>query len=194
MKSTNLYRIFFLAVSSICFAGCGSATGDTAESNNHETEAVSNEDIGTAEQAITNGWTPYTSEEYAPIGCDSGSLMNRVQCSGSYCDNIRAYCVPTGGSLGISEWTPYFSEEGTNKQTCPVGYWVTGLDCLGEYCDSVSLECTQINGISAKDCHWTGSVSEENGGTLNFGSNYYMRGAECSGSFCDNLRFYICQK
>ncbi|WP_434046476.1 MULTISPECIES: hypothetical protein [Sorangium] len=35
---------------------------------------------------------------YAPIRCDNGSLISQVHFSGSYSDNVRAYCKPTGAS------------------------------------------------------------------------------------------------
>ena len=143
--------------------------------------------------SVTIGWTAYTSEEYAPIVCDSGSLMNSVQCSGSYCDNIRAYCQPTGGSVGPSSWTSYFSEESPNYRYCASGYWVTGIACTGSYCDNISIQCTRIYNVSTLNCYWTGWVSEESGGTLSFGYHYYPRGVQCNGSNCDNKRFYVCQ-
>jgi hypothetical protein len=151
------------------------------------------ENVESTEQAIYSGWTSFTSEEYPPIICDSASLMNSFQCSGSYCDNIRAYCQPTSGSLGSSYWTSYFSEEGTNYRFCNPGFWVTGLSCTGGYCDNISLQCSYIGNKTPVSCYWTGWISEENGGTLSFGNGYYMRGAQCNGSNCDNMRFYVCQ-
>jgi hypothetical protein len=158
-------------------------------------EAINDEEenVASAAQAIYSGWTPYTSEEYPPIACDSASLMGSIQCTGGYCDNIRAYCQPTSGSLGGSYWTSYFSEEGTNYRYCNPGYWVTGLACTGHYCDNISLQCSYVGNVSARNCYWTGWVSEENGGYLSFGSGYYARGAQCSGGYCDNMRFYVCQ-
>lgn len=155
--------------------------------------ASDDEELTSTEQAVYSGWTPYTSEEFPPISCDSGSLMSYVQCTGRYCDNIRAYCSPTGGGLGGSYWTGYFSEEGGGPAVCATGYWVTGLSCQGDYCDNVALQCSYISGITAYNCYWTGWISEEGGGTLYFGAGYYARGARCDGNYCDNMSFYVCQ-
>src|SRR5690242_8019911 len=66
-------------------------------------------DLASTEQAVYSGWTPFTSDEYPPITCDGVSLMSAVQCTGRYCDNIRAYCTPSTGVRGSSYWTSYFS-------------------------------------------------------------------------------------
>src|SRR6185503_20152266 len=174
----------------------GACTVDTPETSTPETEARAQGDVehvASTEQAIYSGWTPWTSEEYPPISCDSASLMSAFQCSGSYCDNIRAYCQPTGGTLGGSYWTSYFSEEGTNFRYCSPGYWVTGVSCAGAYCDNISLQCSYIGNKTPVHCYWTGWISEENGGYLSFGSGNYMRGVQCSGAYCDNKSFYVCQ-
>jgi len=190
MKS--IVRCFALIGAIAAFAGCSAATdaGTPQEGDKADDQGA---DISSTQQAVTVGWTPWTSEEYPPIVCDSGSLFNAVQCSGSYCDNTSAYCQASGGSVGPSSWTSYFSEEGTNYRYCPAGYWVTGLACRGNYCDDISLQCTRIYSISEANCYWTGWVSEEGGGYLSFGSRYYARGAQCNGSNCDNKRFYVCQ-
>lgn len=176
-----------LVGSTFMLGGCGV---DTAE------EASGGEDtasIATTKQAIYSGWTPYTSEEYAPISCDGGSLVSAVQCRGAYCDDITFHCQPAGGVRGYSYWTSYFSEEGTNYRTCASGYWVTGLACSGSYCDNISLQCSYMSNLSPKNCYWTGWMSEENGGYLGFGSGYYVVGVECSGDYCDNKRYHVCQ-
>src|SRR5689334_20262445 len=68
-------------------------------------------DLASTEQAVYSGWTAYTSDEYPPLSCDGASLITAVQCTGRYCDNIRAYCEPSSGVRGGSTWTSYFSEE-----------------------------------------------------------------------------------
>lgn len=147
-----------------------------------------------AEPVFTyNGWTPWTSEEYPPVGCDPGSLVGEFGCSGGWCDNVRLDCVPTGQSAGGSSWTSYFSEEGTNYRQCGEGAWMTGIACKGGWCDDVAIQCTSYPNIAAKDCYWTGWISEEGGGTLTFGPGFYARGALCGGSRCDNMRFLICR-
>lgn len=187
LSSKSVFSILTLALTGALFVAPGCAPDPTDEAD----EEGSTEE---AKLAVSNGWTPFTSEEYAPIGCDAGSGMTALQCTGRYCDNFRAYCSPTGGSVGGSYWTSYFSEEGTNNRVCDAGSWVTGMSCRGRYCDDVSLQCTSLGGISARNCIWTGWVSEENGGTLSFGAGYFMRGARCSGRYCDNMSFLVCQR
>jgi len=203
MKETSRQIGFLLGVGAL-IVGCG-ATDPSQESSIEKENTSDSEpekgadiqekgaDIASTQQAVSNAWTAYTSEEYPPIICDSASLMNRVQCSGSNCDNTRAYCQSSGGSLGPSYWTSYFSEETTSYRYCNAGYWVTGLACNGSYCDNNALQCSYIYGISPQNCYWTGWVSEEGGGLLSFGYHYYARGMQCSGGHCDNKRFYVCQ-
>jgi hypothetical protein len=195
IMKTSTFRIGLVFGATALIIGCGAPdlaeTQNAEEGNDSQTEKGA--EIGTTQAAVTNGWTPYTSEEYPPIVCDSANLMNSVQCSGSYCDNIRAYCQATAGTGGVSYWTAYFSEESTNYRYCNAGYWVTALACSGSHCDNNALQCTRITGITARNCYWTGWVSEEGGGLLSFGNQYYARGMQCSGSKCDNKRFYVCQ-
>jgi hypothetical protein len=194
MKSA-IHRIGLVIGTTLVLGACGAEPLSQEQSvdNGGATGESAGAEIANTQQAISIGWTAYTSEEYAPIVCDSGSLMNQVQCQGSNCDNIRAYCQPSGGTVAASYWTSYFSEEGTDYRYCNAGYWVTGISCTGDYCDNISLQCTRINGISAINCYWTGWMSEEGGGVLAFGYKYYPRGVQCDGDYCDNKRFYVCQ-
>ena len=186
IKSSFLTAVLMIGTTAT-FGGCGMGP---AEPSNDQDAATS---LATTEQEIFSGWTAYTSEEYAPVTCDGGSLISAFQCSGSYCDNIRAYCQPAGGVRGFSYWTPYFSEEGANSKDCGIGYWVTGIACSGSNCDNISLQCSYMSNFTRKNCYWTGWMSEENGGTLSFGSNYYAVAVQCSGSNCDNKRYLACQ-
>jgi hypothetical protein len=196
MKTTTR-RVGILSGAIMLFAGCGAydpaqeASVDNGTANSGESGPAP--EIASSAQAITSGWTSYTSEEYAPIVCDSGSAINQVQCKGSYCDNIRAYCQPTGGSAVYSYWTSYFSEEGGHTGSCAAGYWMTGISCTGDYCDNMSIQCTYITNINPINCYTTGRVSEEGGGLLGFGYHYFARSASCFGSNCDNKSFYVCQ-
>ena len=139
-----------------------------------------------------DGWSLEVSEEQMPVNCYGGSAVNGVQCRGSYCDNTRILCKPTGLGVGGTAWTSYFSEE-QPEQFCPAGHWMTGLGCKGRYCDNISLQCTHYPNANENDCHWTGWVSEEGGGLLTFGAGYFARGAQCRGRYCDNKRFYVCK-
>lgn len=168
---------------------CGSAGVETETGDNGDVERV-----GASQEALSSGWTAWTSEEYPPISCDNGSVMTAFQCSGNNCDNIRAYCEPTG-FVGIDHgWQPYFSEEGSGSSFCPGSTFINGIACNGQYCDSMSVHCTELSGSIATNYHWTGWFSEEGTGTLTFPSGYMAQGAACSGSFCDNLSFYIAKR
>ncbi|WNG48319.1 hypothetical protein F0U60_32460 [Archangium minus] len=186
IKSSQLVAMLMIG-STFVLGGCGVGAAED------ETDGEETTSLATTQQAIYSGWTPYTSEEYAPISCDGGSLISAVQCSGSNCDNIRIYCQPAGGVRGNSYWTTYFSEEGTNYRYCNYGAWVTGIACSGSYCDNISLQCSYMSNFSEKNCYWTGWMSEENGGYLGFGSGYYAVGVQCGGGNCDNKRYYVCQ-
>lgn len=193
---SNLHLCICLSLVA-CFAAC---VGEDPEEQDLEAvqdledgQDSGSENLSSIEQGIYSGWTPYTSEEYPPIVCDSGSRMSAVQCNGSFCDNIRAYCSPSGGSVSASYWTSHVSEEGTNTRHCNGGYWVTGFACQGSYCDNIALQCSYISNTAANSCYWTGWVSEESGGYLSFGTGYFAKGIQCNGSFCDNKRFYVCR-
>ncbi|WP_437505714.1 hypothetical protein [Sorangium sp. So ce1099] len=182
-----------MLASAFALGGCVASAEEADAAALGDEADIEEADIGSTQQAVSSGWTGYTSDEYAPIHCDSGSLMSAVQCKGDYCDDIRAYCKPTRGTLGHTYATDYFSNEGTNERICSSGYWVTGMTCRGAYCDDISLQCSYISAFSRRNCHWTGWMSNEGDGKLSFASGYYMAGAECSGDYCDKKRFYICQ-
>lgn len=177
-------------------AGLSSLVACAAEDNGLKDQGDDAEGVEISETsaAVINAWTPYTSEENPPIVCDGVSAFSQVQCSGSNCDNTRAYCRGARGTRGTSTWTSYFSEEGTNYRFCGSNQWVTGLSCQGDYCDNTSLQCTTFTGVSPTNCYWTGWISEEGGGLLNFGSGYFARGAQCDGGHCDSKRWYVCQQ
>ena len=182
--------LFFGAA--VIVLGCGAR--DSSQTEEAAGNASGDRAIATTQQAVSLGWTGYTSDEYPPIVCGGSSLVHQFQCTGPYCDNIAAYCQPSGGTPLDSYWTDYFSEEGANSRFCNFGDWVTGFACSGPYCDRVSLECTSfINVHGPTNCHWVGPVSEENGGILQFGSTFYATGARCEGAYCDNMWFWVCE-
>lgn len=154
------------------------------------------EDVASDQEAEVNehGWE-FTSEEYAPALCDTGSLPIAAWCIGDYCDNVGLMCWPTGASTGDSYWTPYFSEENSpwapSAQFCGQGYWITGLRCAGSYCDDVSFRCSHIPNVAQRYCYWTGAFSEEEPAQF-FTPGSYAVGAQCTGSYCDNMNFYVC--
>lgn len=143
---------------------------------------------------VLNGWTAYTSEEYAPIACGTGSLASQMGCTGSNCDNVAMYCRGMGVTFGDAAWSSYFSEENTNYRTCSAGYWMTGLVCRGGNCDDISIECTRVTNRTVGTCRWADrQFSEEFPNTYSLPSGWFARGLACTGSRCDNLRVYECQ-
>jgi hypothetical protein len=154
---------------------------------------VEPEAVATAQQLTWFGWTPSTSEEGLVISCSEGSLVSKFECSGSYCDNIRAFCQPAVSVSTNHYWTNWFSEESGGNGSCGEGYWVTGFSCKGSYCDSLSVECSNAPGFTYTDCYYTGWMSEENGGRIEFQPGYYARSVYCNGSYCDNMRFKVCR-
>lgn len=190
---TSIKTALVMATLSLAAAGCIADAG--GEEGQSDQDDAAGERVGAAEQAFGQGWTNYTSDEKPPAACDALFLMNQAQCSGKYCDNVRAWCDYTGlypDAIGGSQWTSYFSEETAGDTLCGSNEWVTGIACKGSYCDNVSLQCTQIWGVSKYDCHWTGWISDEHD-ALQFGEDYYMVGAKCSGRYCDNMNFRICK-
>lgn len=190
IKSAPLTAVLLVG-STLALGGCGADSPDTSVAEPVQDEAV---ELGTTEQAVYYGWTPYTSDELAPVVCDGGSLPKAVQCSGRYCDNMRMECQDTGGARGASYWSTYISDEyAYSFITCNPGYWMTGLACSGSYCDRISIQCSYMGNFTAKNCFDTGWYSEENVTPFSFPVGYYPRGMRCSGSFCDNVRFTLCQ-
>jgi hypothetical protein len=193
LASPLLLASFSLALA-LAQIGCvGDAGTDATASENPagSDEAAPAEHVGSAEQAITNGWTGRTSEEFAPIVCDTGNLVNKFQCKGSYCDDLYAYCQTPGfGTFGNSSWTSYYSDEDPASY-CPSGTYTTGFACTGRYCDGVSMQCTAFTNVTTNDCHWTGWVSDEDG-PLDFGTGFYATGLQCKGRYCDDMRFWVC--
>ncbi|MGK3976447.1 hypothetical protein WMF38_32670 [Sorangium sp. So ce118] len=196
MKITSTLSLVSLLGSTLLMvAGCMASPVDSASDVDADidSDAETAEEVGTAADAITNGWMPETSDGLAPIACDSGNAISGFRCRGSDCDNIKGYCMSLGTYNTSTYWTTYFSEESTNWRTCNAGDFVTGFACTGSYCDNVSLQCSHLNGKTWGNCYWSGFISEENGGMITFPPDYFIAGAQCEGDHCDNMAFYYCQ-
>ena len=190
---SNPSLVSLLGASLMLFAGCVAEATDGASEPDPEAEAATSEEVGTASEAITNGWTSETSDGLSPVSCDSGNAMSAFHCKGEYCDNLQGYCQSLGTYSTTSYWTSYFSEERTNYRYCGYGDFVTGVACTGGYCDNVSLQCSHLNGKTWGSCYWSGFISEEGSGSIYFPPGYYIAGAKCTGDSCDNMAFYYCQ-
>lgn len=133
-----------------------------------------------------------TSEEYPPLTASNQTLINRLFCSGSFCDTTWINTVRTYRNFGANYWTPYFSEEGTNYGICSGSGFVTGVSCNGSYCDNVSIQCTTLDATNRGLCYWTSYFSEEAGYSSALPAGYYVAGLQCRGSYCDEKRIYAC--
>jgi hypothetical protein len=195
IKSQSTALMLALTAAVLWTGGCDEPVEIDERAGKISAEALDEDEleIGSIPLATVSGWTRYTSEESPPIGCEQTSMVTAFGCSGSYCDNVRMYCSPTGLSGSGSSWTTYFSEEGNNRRFCGDRQWMVGLACSGRYCDNLAIQCRSFLASSPNGCFWTGWISEEGGGTLYFGQGYYARGMECSGSYCDNKRFWVCR-
>lgn len=143
-------------------------------------------------------WSPFTSEEYPPLTSPNRYLINRMQCTGSFCDNVRIQNVLTSRTYNHSYWSSFFSEEGSgsglNQRTCTSSSeFMTGIACNGGYCDNVSIQCTQLLSSSRSGCYWTASFSEEQVYSEPVPAGYYAAGLRCLGSNCDNKQIYMCR-
>jgi hypothetical protein len=167
-----------------------SASGCAVDASPSEPET------GKAQEAIANGWTPWTSEEFSPIVCDSGSVIDMAACRGSYCDDMAVHCVKAPvGTPGAVRYTPYtlVSDLG-GYEGCDDGEFVTGITCKDSYCGRISMQCTKYTNTKSANCRWGGFFSEEGPNNVsNFGIGYYARGFACYGNHCDNVNPYVCQ-
>ena len=149
--------------------------------------------IGTAYAFLGTFWTHWHSEENQPAMCADDTSMTRIECSGGYCDNVRAKCETPPREHGSYYFTSYKSEE-QGRNMCANGYNVTGIDCQGAYCDNQSLQCTRMYGGYNRSCEWLGPFSEE--GPRNYREcpdGKYITGTFCSGAYCDNKYIHCCE-
>lgn len=178
-------RRMMMAAAVVLFASVTACGG----LENEQSSDQGTEELGESEALL---WTGYTSEEFPPLQCDSTYVINGLECSGGFCDNIRVNCTNTGVAQGASYFTSTFSEEGTNYRYCGANEWVTGIACYGSSCDNVALECTSIPSRTVGACAWSAYITDGSG-PFQAPAGYYVRGAQCRGSFCDDMRFYYCR-
>jgi hypothetical protein len=136
-------------------------------------------------------WGPFTSEENPPLTASNYRLISAMQCTGDYCDNVAlGYEIVPRINFTENTWSPYFSEEGNNRQTC-AGF-MTGISCQGSYCDNVSIQCTLVSGLTKGSCAWQPWFSEEARYSY-LPPGYYAAGLACRGSYCDDFSIFACQ-
>lgn len=93
-------------------------------------------------------WTRwFTDGNPSSANCPAGMLVNELQCSGRYCDDIRLQCGNLNEDYrivsGRETLTDWFSEE-EGERLCPDGYYMFGMECRDHYCDGIRLACVQV--------------------------------------------------
>jgi len=144
--------------------------------------------------ALADGGT--TSDERPPVVCDPGRFLSRVECKGSYCDDITITCqnVPNV-KLGFSYWSEFFSEENTGPAGCVGNFFIAGLACKGDYCDDVALYCVEITNLKPPHPNCSPpdqTFSEEPPNNFQDFTGHLSNKAHCYGSNCDNMSFDVC--
>jgi len=139
-------------------------------------------------------WSAPTSEENPPATASNGQLISAMQCTGSYCDNTSlGYENVSGVNHVSSQWTDYFSEEGTYWRICSGGSnFMTGISFRGSYGDNVSILCTNVTGKTKTSCRWMPYFSEEARYSY-LEQGEYAAGLACRGSYCDNKSILACR-
>src|ERR1700755_350463 len=91
----------------------------------------------TQEPAVFAGsWPNFTSEEHPPLTCPNGTLVDEMQCTGSYCDNVALHCGSLNTSSIPGNFSNYISEESPNNNVeCPTNQFMVGVARTGRYCD-----------------------------------------------------------
>mmetsp|Transcript_24055 Transcript_24055/g.35801 ORF Transcript_24055/g.35801 Transcript_24055/m.35801 type:complete len:456 (+) Transcript_24055:389-1756(+) len=114
----------------------------------------------------------YFSEEDGGLSSFVQGPIEKVFCSGRYCDNmaLQAKALPLDDiDYNQGGWTAWFSEEGSGKVSCPSNAFVVRAQCSGRYCDNLRLYCVPFAedgeygftpDISTKQSGW---FSEEGG-------------------------------
>lgn len=93
-------------------------------------------------------WTSWISEEKpSSTNCPSDMIVNEIQCSGKFCDNLRLQCGRLASdyrvitsNIQVVDW---FSEE-QGERLCNDGYYLWGIECRGSYCDDLKLKCARV--------------------------------------------------
>jgi hypothetical protein len=182
------------------FSACSGADSDSSD-----------ESLGSAEQAVVNGWIGPVSDEGSNqnkrCSDDSpapGMGATAAFCAGRYCDDMYLFCgtLPQGFSTNGEDrgWTaPYISEEsGANGIICPgQDSVVDGIRATGSFSDNISVHCTGATFPSqGVNCGWSPYFSEEQGQQNFVRSTLFgavARGVRCSGRYCDAMSYFICE-
>jgi hypothetical protein len=148
-----------------------------------------------AESALFSGgsWTRLISEENAPISCSSGYVVDAMECTEAFCDNVALHCSPIDTSSTSVGFFEYISEESPdNESICGPNQFVVGIACSGSYCDNMSIECANFPHRISSDCVWSPYFSEEQQFQYLL-TGYAAAGIRCSGHFCDSISIYECR-
>ena len=84
--------------------------------------------------------------------CPNGTVATGFSCRNSDCAIVTLECRDVVDEKGTAQkfadkaeqgcvFTPNFSEEGVNTQSCANNFYVRGLSCSGSNCDNMNLYC-----------------------------------------------------
>ncbi len=155
------------------------------------------ETYGTYEFPYCEGQKRWFSEEDGGLSPFVEGPIDKVFCSGRFCDNMALQAAKALSLDDISysrgAWTGWFSEEDSAQANCPTNSFVVRAQCSGRYCDNLRLHCVPfatnsdyafVSNAPPKESKW---FSEEGGGSGSCGSGYAVVGMRCSGRYCDNI-------
>jgi hypothetical protein len=191
----RIFSIGSLSVIGLLMVACaadGTTSGPTS-SDPSGSVPPDEENVAQAESALLSGyWTSLTSEERRPESCPSGYVVDALQATGSYSDNVGLHCGHIGRASSQQSWSDNFSEEGSASRRCDTNQFLVGIACAGRYCDNVSIQCASLRNTTAgSNCYWTEWFSEEKRFQYLF-SGYAAAGLRCKGRYCDDMSIYGC--
>lgn len=133
--------------------------------------------------------------------CPIDMIVNEMQCSGRYCDDIRLQCGRLSSDYRVISSdirnVDWFSEE-EGERRCDDGYYFWGMACDGSYCDNLQLNCVRVEYEPPND-PWKSLVRGENtvtksrwfndeDGGYSFAMTGPLGGIGCRGNNCDEKR------
>ena len=148
--------------------------------------------------AADQGWLPYFSDETSGALCNFNNRVTKVDCGGSYCDNITLYCSEVAAGVEGSQWywdSKSYSDEATGGRACTFNGQagiIVGSSCNYDYCDNMFLACDKIDSGTISNCSYTQWFSEEGGHQVSWNLPNAAVHAYCSGDYCDNMRYIVC--
>jgi len=98
----------------------------------------------------TSRWTEWFSEEGGKNRnrqfCPTDSLVTKIQCKNSFCDNMKLECTKVGNHFRRHHhWYSSQSSITRSQASCPNNDDViVGVQCHGSYCSKIRVYCSKI--------------------------------------------------